>query len=282
MRRPTPAAWLGEIKEAQVLVLPLVKDVSKEYPPGWISYREFLVDSPEVEIICGGLSQRKPDGAALWRQGHLLHFAFDLSPAEMNETGKALLINSIAYIARFTEDRPIARTPSPWSSAGDMPRPRSWAENLFASQKPSMVALNSYLSPATVSVVANFDRASYSNWFKENSPFLTCDTKGRLLVDAAAKELGIRFDQPEFFPRIIERLKDRASAAKARELLNRYAPDGPPAGSPEQWDQWWQANRPYLFFSEQGSYRWYIDPLAKHRANPSVQLRGSARASLPR
>ena len=112
VRRPTPDAWRRKFKEKEVSVLSLVKDVSREYPPGWISYRGSLLDSPEVEIICGGLSERSPDGAALWRQGHLLHFAFDLAPAEMNETGKALLLNSIAYIARFTEDRPIARTPS--------------------------------------------------------------------------------------------------------------------------------------------------------------------------
>ncbi len=130
-------------------------------------------------------------------------------------------------------------------------------------------------------MVTNLDTASYKKWFKENSPFLTCDKKGRLVVDAAAKELGIRFDQPDFFPRIIERLKDAASATKARELLNRYVPDGPPAGSAQEWDQWWRANRPYLFFSERGSYRWYIDPLAKRRGIPSDQLRGPARASLP-
>ncbi len=34
------------------------------------------------------------------------------------------------------------------------------------------------------------------------------------------------------------------------------------------------------FFSECGTYRWYIDPLAKRRGIPSDQLRGPARASL--
>jgi hypothetical protein len=280
VRKLTPAAWREAIKEGQVLVLPLVKNVSKEHQPGWISYREHLVDSPEVEIICGGLSERNPDGAALWRQGHLLHFAFDLSPTEMNETGQALLLNSIAYIARFTEDRPIARTPSGWGSEDDMPRARRWAKDLFAARKPKTDDLRFYLSPVTISVVTNLDSASYRKWFEENSAFLTCDKKGRLLVDAAARELGLHFDQPQFFPKSIERLKDPASAAKARELLSRYAPDGPPSGSAEEWEQWWQANRPYLFFSERGSYRWYIDPLAKRRGLPSDQLRGPARASL--
>jgi hypothetical protein len=29
----------------------------------------------------------------------------------MNDTGRAMLINAICYIARFTEDRPIVHTP---------------------------------------------------------------------------------------------------------------------------------------------------------------------------
>ena len=133
-----------------------------------------------------------------------------------------------------------------------------------------------------MSVVTNFDTASYRKWLEENSAFLTCDKKGLLLVDAAAKELDLHFDRPDFFPKAIERLRDPSSAVKARQLLNRYAPDGPPAGSAEDWTQWWQANQPYLFFSERGSYRWYIDPLARRRGIPSDQLRGPARASLGR
>ena len=110
VHRPTPDSWRKEFKEKEVSVLSLVKDPGGTYQSGWISYRSRLLDSPEVEIISGGLSERGSEDAALWRQGHLLHFAFDIAPAEMNETGKALLLNSIAYISRFTEDRPIART----------------------------------------------------------------------------------------------------------------------------------------------------------------------------
>ena len=38
-------------------------------------------------------------------------------------------------------------------------------------------------------------------------------------------------------------------------------------------------NRPYLFFSDQGDYRWYVDTLARKRGIPSQDLRGPARAS---
>ena len=51
MRRPTPQAWRPEIKEPEVSVLALVKDPSRKYQSGWISYRERVLDSPEAAII---------------------------------------------------------------------------------------------------------------------------------------------------------------------------------------------------------------------------------------
>jgi hypothetical protein len=279
VHKPTPAAWRSELKETEVSVLSLVKDPARTYQPGWISYRSYMLDSPEVEIICGGLNEKDLKGAALWRQGHLLHFAFDLAPAEMNETGQALLLNSIAYIARFAEDRPIARTPSAWAEKEDAPRSRRRAAVLFASSIPADRDLDFIFNPATKVVVGKMDRLSYPKWYKENSPFLACDKDGKLMVDSTAKELGIPFDQLDFFPKTIEKLGVSANANKARQLLKRYAPEGPADGSDEEWVKWWQTNRPYLFFSEQGGYRWYLDPLAKHRGIPSEKLQGPARAT---
>lgn len=279
VRKPTPEAWQKDVKDKEVSVVSLVKNPEQKYRNGWISYCEPVIDSPEVEIICGGLSERAMDGAALWRQGHLLHFAFDISPAEMNQTGQALLLNCIAYIARFTEDRPIARTPSAWAEKGDAPKNRRWIEGFFATRPPSSNELNSYLTPATRALVAKMDRVSYPKWYRDNSPFLTCDPTGKLMIDSYAEELDLPFNKPDFFPKAIEKLKDAATAEKARELLKRYAPDGPATGASEEWAAWWQANGPYLFYTERGGYRWHIDPLAKRRAVPSEKLQGPARAT---
>ncbi len=278
VKRPTPDAWKREFKDKEVSVLSLVKDPQGKYQSGWVTYRGMLLDSPEVEVISGGLSERAPDSAALWRQGNLLHFAFDIAPSEMNETGQALLLNSIAYIARFTEDRPIARTPSAWSKTG-APKDKRWIEGFFASSTPEERDLEYYFPPAMKALVKAMDRVSYSQWYKENSPFLTCDEQGKLVVDTNAKALGITFDTPEFFGKTIAKISDRGGAVRARELLKRYAPEGPADGSSEQWAKWWEANRPYSFYSVPGGYRWYIDPLAKARGIPSEKLRGPARAT---
>ena len=88
--RATPEAW-EEIESATVKVLPL-QDGPMGYP-GWCSYAGQL-QSPDVEILCGGTNPKQSTAAGIWRQGHLMHFGFEPSPEEMNENGRALLCNA--------------------------------------------------------------------------------------------------------------------------------------------------------------------------------------------
>jgi hypothetical protein len=99
------------------------------------------------------------------------------------------------------------------------------------------------------------------------------------MVDTIAKELGVQFDQPDFFIKVIDQLGVARNAEKARQLLSRYVPEGPQKGSAEDWKHWWQKNKPFLFFSQRAGYQWFIDPLAQRRGIPSNQLRGPARAT---
>src|SRR5207253_9475567 len=107
----TPEAFRATIREPQIDVMPLVRERKKDGMPGWCTYTYEHETAPELEVICGGVNHKSPRAGAIWRQGHLLHFGFEPSPERMNETGQALLVDAICYIARFTEDRPIVRTP---------------------------------------------------------------------------------------------------------------------------------------------------------------------------
>ncbi len=64
-------------------------------------------------------------------------------------------------------------------------------------------------------------------------------------------------------------------------LLERYIPEGPgkEAGA-DAWGIWIKTNEPYLFFSESGGVRWYLDPLAQKRHIPTAKLRDRARADI--
>jgi hypothetical protein len=95
--------------------------------------------------------------------------------------------------------------------------------------------------------------------------------------------LNIAFDQSEFFDRVLADLRSMDNAAKACaiRLVKRYVPMGPQGDSADAWDQWWKDNRSFAFASDAGDYRWYINPLAKRRGVPLLEMRGPRRADHP-
>ena len=131
-RRTVPASWAKDMADTRIEVVRLVeeRDIKKVRMAGWCVYNYSLDQSPEIEIICGGENTKMPEAAAIWRQGNLLHFGFEPSPDQYNSVGCALLVNAVAYIARFKEDRPIAVTPSIWSGHRALPRRDSIAAAL--------------------------------------------------------------------------------------------------------------------------------------------------------
>ena len=280
IRRGVPDGWKGRLDARSIEVLPLVEDTSRTYRPGWCTYVEGPSESPEVEVICGGVNDKTPTAAAIWRQGHLLHFGFDLSPAEMNERGRALLANAVAYIARFTEDRPIARTPSLF--AGPAPEPRGRVDRvLLRDDLEPRKWLAYYVAPSMLAAANPDDRAAYGAWYARVRDYVHADREGKLEVDEEARAFAVPPHTPDFFDRAIAALRGPDPAATAaRRLLLRYAPDGPGAEAPaDAWAAWWAEGRPYLFFSDAGGYRWYLDPLARRRGLPTSRLRGPDRVS---
>src|SRR5439155_6778926 len=196
---------------------------------------------------------------AVWRQGHLLHFGFDLAPSEMSNAGRALLVNSIAYISRFTEDRPIVRTPCVFTQGTRIFDRDAIARRLQGSDE-DLKALEYYLSKETYAKLKGKTREQLVEWFKGARDYLHAGDGKGLLVDAEARSFGVPPASPEFFPKAIAGLGNQGPLV--RRLLARYAPEGPGAeAKAEKWRAWWEANRQYLFFSDTGGYRWYIDPL---------------------
>lgn len=252
----------------------------KRYDDGWCTYVYKYAESPEVEVICGGVNSKTAKAAAVWRQGNLLHFGFEQSPSELNATGQALLINAISFIAHFTEDRPIARTPSPF--AGVAPADRGALARAFVQTNYPLKHLEYILSKPVYEALEPFDDDGRRQWCDEFVPYLHADEEGKLAVDEEAKEFGTPPNWDTFLENAIAELR-RSNNARVRRLLARYAPDGPGADAAAgAWQSWWQENKPYLFFSDGGGYQWYLDPLAKRRSIPTAELRGPARADTPR
>jgi hypothetical protein len=277
-----PASWKQGSEDSLSELLPLVKDQAGRFVPGWCTYTYEHIQAPELEVLCGGVNSKTPAAGAIWRQGHLLHFGFEPSPAELNDSGRALLVNSICYIARFTEDRPIVRTPSPFYSGVRLLDRGAIARLVANTERDLQLFLDFYLAAELRPATRELDREGVGQWFHEVAPYLRADVEGKFVIDAEAQQFGMAPDQPEFFEKAIAALRaaDRHSE-QVRKLLGRYAPEGPEAAnsSADDWDQWWSENRAYLFFSDTGGFRWYLDPLAKRRGVPTEELRGSSRST---
>lgn len=279
MSRTTPKEWKPVVAAASVQVLPLVAKIDQNYPAGWCVYNSTIVDSPEVEIICGGINHKTTEAAAVWRQGNLLHFGFEQAPDAMNDVGKALLLNSIAYIARFTEDRPIPDTPSPF--AGRIILTRMSVDYRLDRPDRWQAMWRGYFAPATLAKAGVSDPDACGRWYKSVRGFLCADSSGKLVIDEDARAMGTALDSGDFIPKLIAGLRAGGEpAARARRVIERHVAEGPGKGAPAgAWESWWSSNQPYLFFCDSGDYRWYIDPLAKKRGVPASSLRGPARAT---
>jgi hypothetical protein len=274
---PTPEAFGGEIKDPTIDVLPLVDDIQKPWRHGWCTYAADFPANPDIEYFCGGVNEKTSTAAGLWRQGNLLHFGFEQSPAEMNQNGRNLLLNSIAYISRFSQDRPIARTPSVF--AGRVAVSRDSMNHRLASNAPWVAEWISQegFAPELAAELGKMARPDLIAWGQANRNFVRPDENNQLCLDEDLKSLNIAFDDPAILDRVVELLRgDAAQQAKARRLATRYLPEMP-VDTAQAASAWLAENRAYLFATDAAIYRWYIDPLAKQRGIASRDLRGPRR-----
>jgi hypothetical protein len=278
----TPDAWKDALTDPRVEVLPLARDSQKQHASGWCTYTYEHEGAPELEVLCGGINHKTPKTGAVWRQGNLLHFGFDLSPADMNETGRALLVNAIAYISRFTEDRLIVRTPCVFTQ-GKRLFDRGAVARVLARPGGGVDTLQYYVAKEVFEKdLKGKSREEVAGWYRRVRDYLHADGEGKLVVDAEALSFGAPPAGADFVEKAAAAPDEGARAALARRLLARYAPDGPGAeASAARWRSWWEKGKDYLFFSDTGGYRWYLDPLAQKRGTPTAKLRGPARATLP-
>ena len=123
------------------------------------------------------------------------------------------------------------------------------------------------------------DAETRANWAKRHTPFFTTDADSKIELDEDLQAIGMGFDDAQFLDSTTQQLasSNEAERQRAMRLLSRYVPDGPSSGKSVTWRTWHRQNEPYLFATDFGHYRWYIDPLAKRRGVATSQLRGIAR-----
>lgn len=79
------------------------------FPIGLVSRAWGYEDSPEAEIISGGVSSKSLDAVAIGRHGNWFHWGFAASPTYLTDEAQSVLANAIVYISQFDGQGLIAR-----------------------------------------------------------------------------------------------------------------------------------------------------------------------------
>jgi len=82
------------------------RDKDVRMKPGVVSSGAGFLDSPDTEIISGGVNMKSQDAVAIGRQGPFLLWGFAASPQYMTPSGRNAFVNAVIYIAKF-DRRPV-------------------------------------------------------------------------------------------------------------------------------------------------------------------------------
>jgi hypothetical protein len=102
---PTPEAYRNRgLRPGEPLQVWHVQNqgyATKGVSPGVVSMGDGFADSPDAEVISGGVNHKSPTAVALGRQGPFFLWGFSAGPKDMTESGRRLFLNSIVYTAKF-------------------------------------------------------------------------------------------------------------------------------------------------------------------------------------
>lgn len=188
-----------------------------------------FTDSPDTEIISGGVSLKSPDAIAIGRHGNFFHWGFAASPDFMTEEAKVVFANAVSYTAKLKGERVISRK---YDDRKSTRHERSFVN----ARSPEDSAKN----------VAAF-------------PFLYMDKKSRggLSVDEDAKLLGVATYDKAILDKAITMLEKGDRADVAQRVLDRYTLVT--FYSPKGYRDWYEKNKNELFFTESGGFYFMIN-----------------------
>ena len=207
-------------------------------------------DSPDAEILTPGFNGGKESGAVgVGRHGNFLQWGFSASPSEMSEEGRKFFLNCMCYIHKFDGKKPLVRRES--SHRMNVIRLAALINKIkdkkfFSSTFPPNLYKKYEGDPD--GLVA----------FYQNDYELIYRTKG-FLIDRDLKSLGIHSNREvSTLERLVSILQDGKHAKTARLLLNRYTTET--FETPEEWQDWLDANKDRIYFSDVGGYKFRVVP----------------------
>ena len=217
-------------------------------------------DSPDCERISGGINSKGPRALAIGRQANLLQWGFYGAPDRMTESARRAFLNAIVYMRQFDGQVPLVQKTGmgrtwllQWIESLAMMKPAE-----LKSPKPDSYA--GYLLrhfPAELTR-DGIDAAALRRWYEANEEFFGGGKDRGIVVDADLAALHLSNRKPEFLDWLLAALGKDPEDRKALALARRYLGDeaGRDAAAATRFIT---ANRPFLFFSDTGGYRWFVD-----------------------
>ncbi|HTU26142.1 MAG TPA: hypothetical protein VMF30_12125 [Pirellulales bacterium] len=267
-----------------------------EVDPGLVSNLYGFADSPDAEVFAQGMAGKGPDTVTLGRHANYFLWGFSASPADMAPAARRLFVNAVCYIRKFDGQSPLVYRTSPgreWAlryaliprQLTDEGRKRSEQQlremlprflNLLPQEarddpeafiakrvEQSQTAYRGWLKeviPQPLHDEFGMDVEKYQAYYHENLEYLRPDDEKsqKLVVDDDAKTVGPSNRRPEMLERCVGMLENNDRPELATRLLKRYtSQDFATAG---QWRAWLDANKPRLFFSDSGGYKFFAQP----------------------
>ncbi len=197
----------------------------KSLQPGTVAGDFGFLDSPDTEVISGGINSKGPGAVAIGRHASFFLWGFAAEPSRMTASGRNAFLNSICYAQRFDHEPMLVRRQT--SS-------RDWT-TMRAMQDPAAFAK----ATADLEFVRGEGRKTE--------------------VDADCKALGLSNRSVALLEHCIAAWERGEDVERAQRLLRRYTDRD--FASAAEWRAWFAANQANLFFSDLGGYRFYVRPL---------------------
>jgi hypothetical protein len=238
---------------------------------GMVSDGHGFEDSPDCERISGGINSKGPQAIAIGRQANMLQWGFYGAPDRLTESAKRAFLNAIVYMRKFDGQGPLVQKQG---------RGRSWFSqyiDMLAHLKPEELKnrgertyagylLGQFPAELTRDAV---DIERLRKWYSEHEEFFGPGTnQHETAIDADLVALQLSNRTPAFLDWLLGKLS-KPGDEQALRLAGRYL--GPEHGADARTAvAWIEANRPFLFFSDTGGYRWFVDTNAQRDAKKSA------------
>jgi hypothetical protein len=226
-----------------------------EIDVGLVSSPYGFEDSPDTEWISSGVNSKGPRSVALGRHGNFFLWGFAGDPSQMTESARRVFVNAVAYMKRFDGKSPLV---APLSQSRELAL-------VYAAYLPKYAGADwlKKMFPEEVRERTGLDAAKVEAYYKESLEYVRVDN-GAFAVDADAKTLGVSNRKSAFLDKVLERLAGDGKDALAWRLVERYVERK--FAEPAEFRAWVESNRPWLFFSDVGGYRWFVDEHSKRAA----------------